>query len=203
MFFSKGFCQTGEKENDQTVVTKKPRRFEYYFNSGIGFYFPTGSSPFLTDKGEVYAFNLQLNYKGNYFSHLYMDSDVLKYRRENVPVNNTVATIDCKLNTVNIGLDLGYTFPIKKLSPYVYGGAGVALIETPFLRGGSAPNEVTLGTEYKTFFQYRAAAGIDYELSRTYTVFLEAQYSGTAFKSAIDNRQLNGVSLMIGIRTPL
>jgi hypothetical protein len=48
-----------EKES----VDKEPKRFEYYFNSGFGYYFPLNNNAFFGDRGASYSFNIQINYK--------------------------------------------------------------------------------------------------------------------------------------------
>ena len=52
-------------------------------------------------------------------------------------VGNVSATLDYKLNANNLGLDLGYTLPIKKFSPFIYGGTGVSFMDVPGIKNGS------------------------------------------------------------------
>ncbi|PSL29002.1 outer membrane protein with beta-barrel domain [Chitinophaga ginsengisoli] len=188
---------------DKARGTREPKRFKYYFNSGIGYYLPFESSKWLADRGAAYAFNFQCNYRDRYFTHLYFDMAVINYSKENTVVNNVASNFDYKLNANNVGLDIGYTLPMKKVSPYIYAGLGLSFMDTPFIKPGSAANDIVFGTKTNAFFQYRGAIGVDYKISRYFILYLEAMYSSTAFKSVLDDQRLQGVSLILGFKTPL
>jgi hypothetical protein len=188
-----------EKES----VDKEPTRFEYYFNSGFGYYFPLNNNEFLGDRGASYSFNIQVNYKSNYFIQGYFDMSTINYKKDKIVVNGVVSSLDYKLNANNIGLDFGYTLPIKSFSPYAYIGAGVTFMDTPFIKSGTDSGEIIFGTKTKCFPQFNAAIGIDYEITRYFVLFGEIQYSSTFLKTSLDNQRLHGVSLLLGFKTPL
>ncbi|SFW75106.1 outer membrane beta-barrel protein [Chitinophaga sancti] len=182
-------------------MVDEQNKFEYYFNSAFGYYLPINHSKFLADRGAANAFSFQLNYRSNYFARLYFDMSTVGYHKDNMRIGNVSATLDYKLNANNVGLDLGYTFPIRKFSPFAYGGTGISFMDVPGIKNGSQPNEITFGTKNQSFLQLRGGLGVDYEISYFFIIYLEGQYSSTLFKTVLDDRPLQGINLLIGFKT--
>jgi hypothetical protein len=194
------------QENDSIyankVVQKSPRRFEYYFNGAFGFYFPTNAGN-LDSRGGINSVQFQVNYRDNFFSRLSFDLYNVGYT-DNVNLNGINTFVQDKMQTTYIGLDLGYTGGIgKKLAWFAYGGVGLASMDVPLKEYNPATNTLRITTSTRNFLSYRGGAGFEYEFSRFFVVYIDAQYLSIQFKTDLSNQQLNGYSLQIGFKTPL
>ncbi|MBC8033472.1 MAG: hypothetical protein H7Y03_04965 [Chitinophagaceae bacterium] len=183
-------------------VTHKPARFKYYFNGAFGFYLPDNLSKSLANNGSITAANFQMNYHDNYFSRVFFDQLNIKYQA-NAVVNDVYTSINSKVSNTTFGVDLGYTFPIRRLSPYIYGGAGMSILDVPIVKPDLLNNNVTYATSTKSFLNLRAGIGCDLEISKLFIIYVEGQFSSVPYKTVIDNRRLNGFSVLLGFKTPL
>lgn len=198
-----GIISIASHVQGQDEKKKSSGKFEYSFNAGFGYFFPLRSSKFLGDRGPVYSTNFQVTYKKHFLTHLFFDMVTVDYHKENINVNNVSYTLDYKLNANNIGIDLGYTYPVKKFAPYFFIGTGLSLMDTPFLKPGEQDQKVVFGTRTHSFLMFRGSIGLDYEISRSFILYLDGQYSTTAFRSVLDNKSIQGLSLQVGFKTPL
>ncbi len=182
---------------------KPERRFEYYFNTSFGLYLPNNAPKPLAKSGMVYTFQFQVNFKHNYFGRLYFDQYSVNYR-DTRNLNGLQAKIDDDLDTNTYGIDLGCTFiEASKFSPYVYFGGGFATMKTPIIDYNSAINTITTNRSSKNFLNYRIGLGAEYEISKMFILSLETQYNAIPFKTDLDNKQLNGIMILVGFKTAL
>ncbi len=192
------FCQ-----NDNKIIQKNPKRFEYYFNGGFGLYFPTQESAVLARDGPVYSFQIQVNYKHNYFTRLGFDQYNVGYV-DDLNIDGINVKINDKVQTLNIGLDYGYTFHIsKKFSPFAYVGVGYASMEVPNVQYNLNSKAIDISNTRNPFLSLRSGVGGEFEFNKFLIVFTEIQYLSIPFKTDIRNKELNGISFQIGFKTPL
>lgn len=193
-----GFTQT-----DSNVINKKPSQLKYYSNSGFGIYFPIRSSEKLDKSGIIYNFQVQVNHKSHYFGRLTFDQFNIGYTDKAV-INGLNIKIDNKLQTLNIGIDGGYTVDMnKKIALFAYIGIGYASVEIPKVDYNTATKIVDISSISKPFLSFRGGVGVDYKLIKSMIIFTDFQYLTIPFKTDISNKELNGISCQIGIKTPL
>jgi hypothetical protein len=154
-----GNSEVNAQETDSTysnkIVQKNPRRFEYYFNSGIGFYFPLNASNQLASRGLVNTFQFQFNYKHNFFTRLSFDLYNIEYN-DNVNLNGLNTFVKDKVQNTFIGLDVGYTGGItKKLAWFAYGGVGMSSMDVPLKEYNGSTNVLRLTTSTRNFLSLR------------------------------------------------
>jgi opacity protein-like surface antigen len=204
-FFSLLLLKTGYgfSQTDNQVIQKNPKRFEYYFNGGFGLYFPTQESAVLANNGPIYSFQFQVNYKHNYFTRLAFDQYNIGYADEAI-LNGLNVKIDDKVQTLNVGLDYGYTFHLsKRFSPFAYIGLGYASVEVPIIKYDISTKTTEISNTRNPFLSIRGGVGGEYEFNKFFIVFAELQYLSIPFKTDISNKELNGISFQIGFKTPL
>ena len=190
-------------QNENSIFQSKPNRFKFYFNGSFGLYLPINAAKTLAKSGAVYTFQFQTNYKDNYFTRLFFDQYNVNYK-DNFVINNLKFNIDDNVITNTLGLDLGYTFKeSKKLSPFVYIGAGYASMRTPNIEYSPLQNTLNTFTESKSFITFRGGVGLEYEFSRYFVIYLETNYSTIPFKTNLSDKPLNGIMTLIGFKTPL
>jgi hypothetical protein len=192
------FCQTKNQ-----IIQKNPKRFEYYFNGGFGIYFPTQESAILANNGPIYSFQIQVNYKHNYFTRLAFDQYNVGYN-DDFNINGLNFKINDKVQTLNMGFDYGYTFHLfKKFSPFAYVGIGYASMEVPNVKYDISAKVLDISNTRNPFLSLRGGIGGEYEFNKFFIVFTELQYLSIPFKTDLSNKELNGVSFQIGFKTPL
>ncbi|MFM8739246.1 MAG: hypothetical protein ACKOC0_03485 [Cytophagales bacterium] len=124
MFAGCWLCFEAEAQN------KKPSRFEYYFNGAVGAYYPTKGPKESDYNGNMFSFQLQINYKDRFFTRPFIDSYDICYKSELVTQGITLAFND-RVQTLNLGGDFGYAWQIGRFSPCAYAGLGLALVNLP------------------------------------------------------------------------
>jgi opacity protein-like surface antigen len=192
------FCQ-----DKNQVVQKNPKRFEYYFNGGFGLYFPTQKSAVLENNGPIYSFQVQINYKQNYFTRIAFDQYNVGYN-DDIEINGLKIKINDKVQILNSGIDYGYTFHLfKKFAPFAYVGVGYASMEVPKISYDISAKTIDITNTRNPFLSLRGGVGGEYEFSKFFIVFAEFQYLSIPFKTDISNKELNGISFQIGFKTPL
>lgn len=191
------------QEYEDEIMPEKAKKWEYYITTGFGLYLPVKSSRFIAETGATHASNFHVSYKSRYFAHVYFDMSYVRYKKNDIELNNSIVTFDYKLNTISTGFDIGYTYPMKRFSPYIYTGTGLSFMDIPGLSAGVDDDEMVITAKNRTFFQYRLAAGLDYKISDVYILYSEAQYSAIPFGTVIDSQRLNGLSVLVGIKMPL
>ncbi len=108
------------------------------------------------------------------------------------------------MQTNTYGLDIGYSFfEKKKLSYFAYVGGGLAAMRVPIIRYDQTTNTIESFKSSKNFLNLRTGIGIEYEFNKFFILYFEAQYSSIPFKTDLSNKQLNGISTLIGFKTPL
>jgi hypothetical protein len=186
----------------QDSLKKEIKRFEYYFNGGFGFYFPFATNTnALAKRGTVSTLQFQANYKGHYFSRFFFDQYNINYN-DKASQNGIVTEIDQKVQTTALGLDFGYTFDVKKFSPYAYIGAGLAMMDVPKIENFPQTSMLKIGTSTNNFLILRAGVGADFVISKLFIIYAEAQYLNIPFKTDLSDKSLQGLSIQLGFKTP-
>jgi opacity protein-like surface antigen len=190
-------------QQENKIVQTNPKRFEYYFNGAFGFYFPLNTASAVASRGNISTFQFQANDKDNFFSRLCFDQYNVGYE-DNININGLNTYIKDKVQTTYIGVDIGYTFHLgEKLSPFTYIGAGFTSIDVPVVNYNNLQNNLRIVTSTKSFLGLRGGIGAEYEFNKFFILYLDAQYLSIPFKTDLSNKQLNGVSIQIGFKTPL
>jgi hypothetical protein len=180
-------------------TTKNP--FSFFINSGIGLYQTLNSGYKLSPNGTVSLFQLQGNYKKKYFSRLTYNQFNLKYK-DNFEVNGLNVSIDDRLATMIIGLDIGYVFWNKnKLNTYVFMGAGTAFISSPRVVYQQSNHSLSIQKQKGTFLSINAGVGAEYEFSKLLIVAAEAYYLSNPTYTNITKKPLDNAFLQIGFKT--
>jgi Outer membrane protein beta-barrel domain len=191
------FCQ---KATETTQKSFKP--FVFYSNGGYGKYFTTDKPIQLSNSGNIYFFQLQVNYKQNYFARFAFDQYSIDYS-DNAIINGLLYKIKNKTQTTNVGMDLGYTVRLsKKVSSFAYLGIGRAVMHVPTIHYDTATG-VDISLVKKPFLSLRGGVGCEYKFDELFILYVDMQYLTIPFKAAINNKQLSGASFQIGFKTKL
>jgi opacity protein-like surface antigen len=177
-----GDCLSSFSQRNIETVEEKDKKSELYSNGGYGKYFSLDKETKTGQGGNVYFFQIQINYKKNYFTRLAFDQYSMAFT-EKINKNGLKFSINDKIQTTNLGIDIGYTFPLsKKVSPYIYVGAGGANMQVPVLQYDSTIAMAGISLAKKPFLSLRGGAGCDYEFTKMFIAFLEMQYLSIPFK---------------------
>jgi len=183
--------------------TERARKLLYYFNGGIGVYIPMSTHGALGETGSVGSFQFQVDYKEHLFSRIYFDQYNIAFHTMFTTHDGSGMLIKGKVPTTAIGLEAGYSWHIKRFSPYVYGGTGIAVTDVPFLEEDVASKNVTLTTDSQSSLAFRLGVGVNYKISKMFIIYFESQYLSFPIATQVYKGDLNGVSLQIGFKTPL
>jgi len=186
----------------QTFEKKRERRLLYYFNGGIGVYLPTTAITSLSETGFVGGFQFQVDYQKHLFGRFFFDQYSIAFHTR-YSQNNANTFIKGKVPTTGIGGDIGYRWHVRRFSPYVYGGSGVAITDVPFLETDQNSNDVTLTTTSRSSIVVRGGAGINYTINRFFIIYFESQFMSFPIRTQVYDGALNGLSFQIGFKTPL
>jgi hypothetical protein len=190
-------------QQETEATGHRSKIFKYYFNGAVGFYFPFGSVNALKQTGDVTAFQFEIDYKDNWFSRICFDQYDVGYE-DRIQLNGLNTYINDKVSTMYIGLDIGYQFnKAKKLSGFLYGGGGFTSMNVPIARYDNVQNNLEITNSMKSFLGVRCGLGLAYTFSRIFILYSDIQYLTIPFKTELSNKQLKGVSLQIGFKTPL
>lgn len=185
------------------ALAQNENRFKYYFNGAFGAYLPVKAQDALSKRGSVYTFQFQTNFKDNYFARFFFDQNNISYK-DVANISGVNVSIDDYVQTNTFGIDIGYSFFEKsKLSYFVYLGAGTASLRVPIIGYNEEDNTGRISKSSKSFLNLRGGIGIEYEFSRVFILYLDVQYTSIPFKTDLSNKQLNGVTPIIGFKTPL
>ncbi|MFM8833202.1 MAG: outer membrane beta-barrel protein [Cytophagales bacterium] len=195
MFAGCWLCFEAEAQN------KKPSRFEYYFNGAVGAYYPTKGPKESDYNGNMFSFQLQINYKDRFFTRPFIDSYDIGYKSELVTQGITLAFND-RVQTLNLGGDFGYAWQIGRFSPYAYTGLGLALVNLPQITTTTS-SRVQIDKPSIQTFAFRTGGGLDFEVTKNFILYLELQYLSIPDTNSLQQQPLNGISLQVGIKTPL
>ncbi|MVT08715.1 outer membrane beta-barrel protein [Chitinophaga tropicalis] len=180
----------------------KKKNWQYYFNGGVGYYFPLTAQTSLSESGSVSSFQFQVDYKERLFGRLFFDQYSIAFHTKYMQ-NGVNTSIEGKVPTTAIGLDLGYIWRLHRFSAYVYAGTGLAVTDIPFLRSGPDADEAYLKSSSRGAMAWRGGLGVNFKINRYFILYLEPQYMSFPVKTQVYNGNLDGVSLQLGFKTPL
>jgi hypothetical protein len=193
MFNSAAFSQ-----KDTLAVQNKTANWELYSNGGFGKYFSTKKPIKLSESGNIYFFQLQLNYKYNYFTRLTFDQYSLFYSGKTT-INGLAIQIKDKPQTTNLDIDFGYAISVsKKVSSFAYLGIGRAVVQVPNIKYDNSSG-LDIFNVKKPFLSLRGGIGGDYEFSKLFIAYVDLQY----LTLPLSNHPLNGIGVQIGFKTKL
>jgi hypothetical protein len=187
----------------QWNMNKKEKKVLYYFNGGIGYYLPLSAGSFLSEKGTTSSFQFQVDYKNHLFGRFYFDQYNVAFHTKFMQ-NGGNTYINGKVQTTALGLDVGYSWHVHRLSPYAYVGTGLAMTDVPFLQNNTpGTNDAILTTESRSSLAFRAGVGMNYKINRFFIIYIEPQFLSFPIKTQVYDGMLNGVSVQLGFKTPL
>jgi hypothetical protein len=191
------FCQKTAE-----TMQKNIKPFVLYSNGGYGKYFSTDKPIRLSQSGNIYFFQLQVNYKQNYFARLAFDQYSIDYS-DNAIINGLAYKIKDKAQTTNLGVDVGYTVHLsKKISSFAYLGIGRAVMQVPTI-GYDTATGLDISIVKKPFLALRGGAGCEYKFDELFILYVDMQYLTIPLKIAVNSKQLSGASFQMGFKTKL
>ncbi|AYB31945.1 outer membrane beta-barrel protein [Chryseolinea soli] len=187
----------------QSNTEEKHRKPSYYFNGGIGLYSPIKTHSALNETGFASSFQFQIDYKKHLFGRLFFDQYNISFHTMYTARDGATLFINGKLPSTIPGLEVGYRWQIRKFSPYIYAGTGIAITDVPFLEESSTSKDVVLTSDSRSSFTYRGGVGVTVKLSKFFILYLESQYLSFPIATQVYNGTLDGVCLQFGFKTPL
>lgn len=182
---------------------EQPRKLSYFFNGGIGLYIPMKTHGALSQTGFASSFQFQVDYKKHFFGRLFFDQYNIAFHTTYATTDGSTLFISGKLPSSMPGLEIGYRWHIKKLSPYIYAGTGVAITDVPFLEASETSNDVSLTSDSRSSLAVRGGAGVTYKLSKFFILYFESQLMTFPISTQIYHGNLDGICLQVGFKTPL
>lgn len=173
------------------------------FGGAIGLYLPYHHADGAkTPIGFTSMTSIQLNYKRHFFTRLEVgDLSVdFKYKSALPTVNSDV---NSTTTTINVGLGGGYRFNYRKWQPFVYAGAGPSYVTVPFTEYRAGSNTVRYSTNSSIKLNMNAGAGVNYFLSKSIILLLEARTFSVLNLPQNHSVDLNGISLLVNIKITL
>jgi opacity protein-like surface antigen len=79
---------------------------------------------------------------------------------------------------------------------------GLAFVNLPQVTT-AVGNRVQIDKPSIQTFAFRTGAGLDFEITKNFIVYLEGQFLSIPDTSPLQRQALNGISLQAGIKTPL
>ena len=76
-------------------------------------------------------------------------------------------------------------------------------MNVPTVNYNATSNQLQIAKSSKSFIGLRTGIGVEYEFNRFFILYTDVQYLSIPFKTALSDKQLNGVSFQIGFKTPL
>ncbi|MFM7485491.1 MAG: hypothetical protein ACKO13_01090, partial [Cytophagales bacterium] len=101
-----------------------------------------------------------------------------------------------------LGGDFGYAWQIGRFSPCAYAGLGLALVNLPQITTTTG-SRVQIDKPSIQTFAFRTGGGLDFEVTKNFILYLELQYLSIPDTNSLQQQPLNGISLQVGIKTPL
>lgn len=194
-------AQISGAQND-TLKNGKLKVMQWYFNGSFGYYLPLENPTALADRGGFAGFNFEGVFKRRGFFNVAFDQGSINFET-NVQSNGIYLNYKSRLRTTYITANVGYGLNSKKLQPYVYAGLGLATVDSPVLKIDNNTKSISFTSTNKNFFTYRLDVGIIYYLNKLFILYADVQYSSIPFKTDLANKQLNGITLQLGFKTPL
>lgn len=185
------------------ATDEEPRKLSYYFNGGIGLYIPLKTHGALNHTGFASSFQFQVDYKKHFFGRLFFDQYNIAFHTTYTARDGSTLFISGKLPSTMPGLEVGYRWHVKRFSPYIYGGTGVAMTDVPFLETSETSNDVSLTSESRSSIAIRGGAGVTYKISKLFILYFESQFLSFPIRTQIYDGSLDGMCLQIGFKTPL
>lgn len=179
------------------------RKLYLDFGGSIGVFIPVDNA---ADQRASYGSNamtsLQLNYRQNYFIKLQFGQTTVDFKSQNL-FGGITSRVNTKANSTNLGLAVGYQRSFGPWQPFVLAGAGVSFMDVPATSFDSNTNIVNYSTLSGTYLYVNAGGGINFKISKSFTVFLEGQGSTIPNIPKNSNTHLSGISALLGIKAPL
>lgn len=179
------------------------RKIYLDFGGSVGLFIPVDNAKNATTKNGSNAITaLQLNYHQNYLLRLQFGQTTVNFKSQN-QFGTVASSVNAKANSTNLGLAGGYQRTYGRWQPFVVAGAGVSFIDVPATNFNGFTQTVSFSTVSGQYLYFNIGTGINYKVSRSFTVFLEAQGSTIPELPKNSATHLSGISALIGIKAPL
>ncbi|WP_148286291.1 hypothetical protein [Curtobacterium sp. B8] len=179
------------------------RKLYLDFGGSVGVFIPVDNA---ADQRASYGSNamtsLQLNYRQNYFIKLQFGQTTVDFKSQNL-FGGITSRVNTKANSTNLGLAVGFQRSFGRWQPFVLAGTGVSFMDVPATSFDSNTNIVNYSTLSGTYLYVNAGGGINFKISKSFTVFLEGQGSTIPNIPKNSNTHLSGISALLGIKAPL
>lgn len=191
----------------QTDSVPGPRKFAFEFGGAVGVFLPVTLEKEKIENASNYTGSnavtyLQVTYKSNYFAKFQFGQSSVAYKSQVASGGSTLG-IDSKVNTNNIGINLGYQRSFGKWQPYVMAGSGIALVDVPTVNYDIQARQNVFSTKSRSFTVITVGAGVNYKVGKYFVPFIEGQLSALPNPSRSSLTHLSGVSMLIGIKASL
>lgn len=201
------FILSGFSAFAQTDSVSTQRKFAFEFGGAIGVFLPVSLEKEKIENASKYTGSnavtyLQVTYKSNYFAKFQFGQSSVAYKSQVTSAGSTVG-IDSKVNTNNMGINLGYQRSFGKWQPYVMAGSGIALVDVPTVNYDSQAGQNVYSTKSRSFTVITVGGGLNYKVGKYFVPFVEGQLSALPNPSQSSLTHLSGVSMLIGIKASL
>lgn len=178
-------------------------KYHLDFGGSFGAFFPYSKTNGLNSTvGSNAITYLQLNFKKHYFARLKLGQTTVDYKSiQNY--SSLTTNVDAKINSTNIGLDLGYQKRWNHFQPYGFLGIGVSFFEKPDVTYSNSNNMVNFKTGSETQIYLNAGVGLNYIISRNFIIFGELQTITIPNIPTGSLTHLSGISPLLGIKALL
>ena len=191
----------------QTDPVSAPGKFAFEFGGAVGVFLPISLEKEKIENASNYSGSnavtyLQVTYKFNYFAKFQYGQSSVAYKSQ-VSSGGSTLGIDSKVNTNNIGINLGYQRSFGKWQPYVMAGSGIALVDVPTVSYEAKTSQNVFSTRSESFTTVTVGAGLNYKIGKYFVPFIEGQLSALPNPSRSSLTHLSGVSMLVGIKASL
>lgn len=196
-------CLSANAAHAQANDDPALRKVYLDFGGSVGLFIPVDNAKNATTKNGSNAMTvLQLNYHQNYLLRLQFGQTTVDFKSQN-QFGAITSSVNAKANSTNLGLAAGYQRTYGRWQPFVLAGAGVSFIDVPATNFSSSTQTVSYTTNSGNYLYFNIGTGINYKISRSFTIFLEGQGSTIPDLPKNSSTRLSGISALIGIKAPL
>lgn len=204
IFFTAMICFTASNVSyAQTDSIYSEPRWVLDFGGSVGFFAPFdqfNERKFLA--GVSSTTSLQFNYKKHFFTRLEFGEVSAGYRYHSM-LGPVISDINSTTNSINIGLGFGYQYKVGQWQPFIYTGAGPSLVFIPATTYEAGSNTLAYKTNASVKMHMNAGAGVNYYLSRSIILLIEAKTFSVPNLPKNPSPNLSGIAVLVNIKITL
>jgi len=203
LFVSLFWAAASIRVRAQSDSTHSDPKWVLDFGGSIGLFAPFRQ---VDDKRFLIGVSSTTSVQFNYKKHLFFRLEVgdvsagFRYKAVAGPVNSD---INSTTNSINVGLGLGYQYKVKKWQPFVYAGSGPSLVFVPATVYDVSTNTLDYKTNSAIKMHWNAGAGVNYYLSKSVILLLEAKTFTVTNLPKNPSPNLSGISVLVNIKITL